>query len=124
MASKASFIRFSDSATLDLDPIRLSLLRPRDFDQGFDFEGPLDQLSIFARHIDTAAPITRLPVFALAEFDLSPASRGLLKGPDQNVRPAFPVVPLGAIGTDHVGYGSFDLQLLRDVRVVEALKRA
>jgi hypothetical protein len=33
-------------------------------------------------------------------------------------------MPLGVIGTDHVGYGSFDLSLLRQIEVLQSIKMA
>src|SRR5690348_3787247 len=48
------------------------------FDWGFDFELPFEHLSVFARHIDTAAPITKLPVFCHAAFAIASKS-------DQNI---------------------------------------
>ena len=94
----------------------------KSFDWGFDFELPFEQLSVFARHIDSAAPITRLPVFAIAQFGLTEKSIKLLTDADVNVNLIFPRVPLGVVGTDHVGYGSFDLWPLRRVQVVQVLK--
>jgi hypothetical protein len=38
------------------------------YDWQFDLKLPYDHLAVFARHIDTAAPVTKLPVFALVEF--------------------------------------------------------
>ena len=61
------------------------------------------------RHIDTATPVTKVPLFALAKFLLTSESSALLNNPDMEASIAFPTIPLGVIGTDHVGYGSFDL---------------
>jgi hypothetical protein len=94
------------------------------FDWGFDLEVPFQQLSIFARHLDSAAPVPQLPVFAIAGFGLTGNSQKLLHGSDLEARPVFPKIPLGVIGTDHVGYGSFDLWPLRQLQVMQAIKDA
>ncbi len=94
------------------------------FDWGFDLDLPYEHLSVFARHLDTAAPITRLPVFAVVDFAISAATQALLVGADREARPVFPRLPLGVIGTDHVGYGSFDLWTARQLEVIQAIKEA
>jgi hypothetical protein len=94
------------------------------FDWGFDLDVPWERLSVFTRHIDTAAACTRVPVFALSEFGLTAASSNALDDPEAEERIAFPLLPLGVVGTDHVGYGSFDLWPLRNVTILQALKNA
>jgi hypothetical protein len=94
------------------------------FDWGFDLELPYEHLCVFARHLDTAAPITRLPVFAIADFALTPTAQHRLRDADLEASPVFPRLPLGVIGTDHVGYGSFDLWPVRQVQVIQAIKEA
>lgn len=111
-------------------PSRLSLtdLRPPesavDFDWGFDLDLPWDRLSVFARHMDTAAAIARMPVFALARFGLSPASTRALDDDEAVAAIRWPSLPLGVVGTDHVGYGSFDLWPLRNLDVLQSLQAA
>ena len=95
-----------------------------DFDWGFDLELPWDRLSVFARHMDTGAAITRMPVFALAEFKLNRASEVALDDDDAQAAIKWPKLPLGVVGTDHVGYGSFDLWPLRNIDVLQSLKAA
>lgn len=95
------------------------------FDLGipFDLDIPFEQLSVFTRHIDTASPITKLPIFAIAGFALTAPSLNLLNQINIEKRPVFPRIPLGVIGTDHVGYGSFDLWSLRHVQVVQSIEK-
>ena len=93
-------------------------------DWGFDLDSRFEQLSVFVRHLDTAAPVVRCPVFGLARFAITEKSRAALAGADAEAMPAFPAFPLGVIGTDHTGYGSFDLWPLRHVQVVAALRQA
>src|SRR5438552_2827312 len=92
------------------------------FDWGFDLNIPFDLLGLFARHIDTAAPITSLPVFGLARFGLAQQSRDALHAQQIDSAAKFPAMPLGVIGTDHVGYGSFDLSPLRQFEVLQSIK--
>src|SRR5690242_7065624 len=95
------------------DLVRIEREGPEPGDWGFDLDLPYEQLSVFARHIDTAAPVTRLPLFAIAEWSLPDKSRAALAAGDRQAHPPFSKVPLGVIGTDHVGSGSFDLWPLR-----------
>jgi len=94
------------------------------FDWGFDFEQPWTRLSVFARNIDTAAAVSRMPVFAQATFALTPASVNAVDDVEAVDRLAFATVPLGVIGTDHVGYGSFDLWPLRSAPTLQSLRLA
>jgi hypothetical protein len=119
-AAFANLARYVDSR-IDLSAFRIPELAV-DFDWGFDVDVPWERLSIFARHMDTAAPIARMPVFALVEFGLSPASSAAIDDPEVEARIAFPRLPLGVVSTDHVGYGSFDLWPLRNVTVFQSLK--
>src|SRR4029077_13594693 len=98
--------------------------RPPNFDWGFDMESPFEHLGVFARHIETAAPIPRLPLFAIVDFAITAKSRGALKGADREATPVFPRIPLGVVGTDHVGYASFDLWPLRQVQVLQSIREA
>lgn len=91
-------------------------------DFGLDFSLPFEKVSLFARHIDSGEPISRLPVYATAGFDLTAKSYNLLGDKGKNISLRFPKIPLGVIGTDHVGYGSFDLWPLRNVKVILALR--
>lgn len=89
-------------------------------DWGFDLDLPYDQLCVFARHLDTAAPIARMPLFGLAVLDLSDEDRQRLDG--VGLPEYLMAYPLGVVGTDHVGYGSFDLWVLRHIPVAERIK--
>jgi hypothetical protein len=93
-------------------------------DWGFDLDLRFEQLSLFVRHLDTASAVVRCPVFGLARFAITRESRAGLTGADAEATPRFPSFPLGVIGTDHTGYGSFDLWPLRHVQVVSALREA
>jgi hypothetical protein len=93
--------------------------REPDFDWGFDLEIPWDRLGVFARHIDSGEAITRMPVYGLASFALTRASMQAIDDPE--LRLAFTDVPLGVIGTDHVGYGSFDLWPLRSQETLQSI---
>lgn len=92
------------------------------FDWGFDLNVPFELLGVFARNIDTAAPITSVPVFGLVRFAITKESRDALHAQQIDIAAKFPAVPLGVIGTDHVGYGSFDLSPLRQVEVLQSIK--
>lgn len=119
-AAFTSVTRYIDSR-IDLSAFRSPEVAV-DFDWGFDVDVPWERLSIFTRHMDSAAPIPRVPVFALAEFGLTSASSAALDDSEAEARIAFPKLPLGVVGTDHVGYGSFDLWPLRNVTVLQSLK--
>jgi hypothetical protein len=110
----------STAALCDLRPPEAEL----GFDWGFDIELPWERLSVFARHIDTAAAVSRMPVFALAEFALARASELALDDADAVAAIDWPSLPLGVVGTDHVGYGSFDLWPLRNIDVLQSLQAA
>jgi hypothetical protein len=121
----SAFSKLNQFASLRGDHFDIKLQQSEpSFDWGFDLEMPFEHLSVFARHLDTAAPIARLPVFGIAGFALTEKSREGLHGVDIEARPVFPKIPLGVIGTDHVGYGSFDLWPLRQVQVMQAIKDA
>ncbi|MBK9615553.1 MAG: hypothetical protein IPO35_08550 [Uliginosibacterium sp.] len=65
---------------------------------------PIEHLAVFAYDINTGAPVAGLPLFAIAEL-------GPVQGmPDQ---PSFRY-PLGMVSTDHAGYASFDLSVVRN----------
>lgn len=118
----STFSKVTQFAQLRSDHFDLKLQSEPSFDWGFDLELPFEHLSVFARHLDSAAPITRLPVFGIASFALTDKSREVLHGAGLEASPVFPKIPLGVIGTDHVGYGSFDLWPLRQVQVMRAMK--
>jgi hypothetical protein len=104
-----------------IDTVRLALkdaAHASDFDWGFDLHLPYQLLGIFARHIDTAAPITRLPLFALANFAVIGAK---VNAAAAGVTPEFPVLPLGVVGSDHVGYASFDLGPTRQSHILQSI---
>lgn len=88
---------------------------------GFDFDLALDQVSVFARHIDTGAPMTRIPLFGLAVLDISFSDRARLAAAEVALPDFVLAYPLGVVGTDHVGYASFDLWVLRSVIVAEKI---
>ena len=94
------------------------------FDWGFDLDSRYEHLGTFARHIDSAVAISRLALFAIADFDIDAKSRDLLKGADRELKPKFPRAPLGVVGTDHVGYASFDLWPLRQLQMMQAIKES
>ena len=103
------------------------MLRPEpqlNHDWGFDLDLPYEHLAVYARDLDSAAALTRLPLFAIASFAINAASLAAMAEADRDRQPTLPQVPLGVIGTDHVGYGSFDLWPLRHVQVMEALRQA
>lgn len=81
-------------------------------------ELPLDLLGVFVRHYDTGDALPRVPLFAVAQI-------GVLSGlpePDaEAVAPPLVNYPLGLLGTDHVGYASFDLSVLRHTTVADTL---
>jgi hypothetical protein len=95
----SAFSRVNQFAHLrgDFSDLTLQQSEPS-FDWGFDLELPFEHLGVFARHLDSAAPITRLPVFGIAGFALTNKSREALQGPDREARPVFPKIPLGVIG--------------------------
>lgn len=96
------------------------LARDEAFDWEFDIELPLERLSIFARGIANAQPVTRMPITAFAVIGLTEAS-------ETDINEGQPLdlmtVPLGVVGTDHVGYASYDLWVLRNMTTMDALRR-
>lgn len=86
---------------------------------------PYEQLSVFGRRYESSEPLSGLPLYAIAELgrlDLAPTAPM-----DDGMPPPPPPprihVPLGLLGTDHAGYASFDLGVLRTPEVVAALYR-
>ena len=121
-AAFTNLIRYADPR-IDLSAFQI----PRvgiNLDWGFDVDVPWERLSIFARHMDTGAPVARMPVFALVEFGLTRRSIAAIGIPAVVAGIAFPKLPLGVVGTDHVGYGSFDLWPLRNEVVLQSLRAA
>jgi hypothetical protein len=92
-AAFSSLSRFVDSP-VNLAAIALPQAAP-DFDWGFDLEVPWERLSIFARHIDSAAPPSRVPIFALIEFGLTAESAAALDDVELVQSIQFPKLPLG-----------------------------
>jgi hypothetical protein len=89
---------------------------------------PLNQLSIFVHHYDTGQSLERLPLYAYAELGivsrtLQPDDGGDAPFPSLNVLHSVKV-PLGLLGTDHVGYASFDLTILRNITDVQQLLKS
>jgi hypothetical protein len=120
-----SFGKFSNYPLLITRPSDAAPLEFQSkFDWGFDIELPWTRLSVFARDIDSAAPVSRMPVYAQATFALTSASVNALDDAEAVSRLAFAEVPLGVIGTDHVGYGSFDLWPLRSATTLQSLQTA
>jgi hypothetical protein len=85
-------------------------------------ELPLDLLSVFVYGHEKSAPLTRVPLYAVAEV-------GIVRNiPSENQGVPSMRVPLGMIGTDHIGYASFDLTVLRqtsiETHIIAEIKRA
>jgi hypothetical protein len=85
---------FSTVAYLKRSPRDLAALvergREPSFDWGFDLDLLYEQLSVFARHLDGAAPITKLPVFWIAVFALTDKSRTAPTAADREAKLVFP----------------------------------
>ncbi|CAN7595413.1 hypothetical protein LJR255_004376 [Pararhizobium sp. LjRoot255] len=114
--------RYVDSR---VNPAALTPLQAApDFDWGFDLDVPWERLSIFTRHLGSAGPLSRVPIFALVEFGLTADSAAALDDVELVESIRFPALPLGVVGTDHVGYGSFDLWPVRNLTVLQSLKMA
>jgi hypothetical protein len=92
-----------------------------DTDLGFNLDLPYRQLSVFGRDIDNASPVARMPLFAYAVLGLSSESMHALG--ERFQQQMILVEPLGVVGTDHVGYASFDLWVLRHVKVATAVHK-
>ena len=73
---------------------------------------PYELLGIFVRRHESSELLARVPLYALAEIEILRDFPPGLEEPRPLVE-----VPLGLLGTDHVGYASFDLTVLRQ-RVV------
>jgi hypothetical protein len=87
---------------------------------------PLNQLSIFVHHYDTGQSLERLPIYAYAELGIVSQTLQPNDDGDNATVPSLNVlhsvkVPLGLLGTDHVGYASFDLTILRNITDVQQL---
>ncbi|WP_404512621.1 hypothetical protein [Bacillus sp. RC242] len=93
------------------------------FDWGFALEIPYEMLGVFSRHINTAAPISKLPLYGLAQFRFSNENREQLERLKDKIESKLPTVPLGVVGTDHVGYASFDLTPLRQMQLMQRFKQ-
>jgi hypothetical protein len=80
----------------------------------------LDQLSIFARSLDEHVPVTHMPIMGIAVFGIKLRSElgGGIEGPSEVLME----YALGVVGTDHVGYASFDLRVLRVDNVLMELE--
>lgn len=103
------------------DKARLSgfLVRDEAFDWQFDINLPFERLSIFARRIANAQQVSRMPISAFAVIGLTGASeREINEGKPLDLM----TVPLGVVGTDHVGYASYDLWVLRSTTTMDALR--
>lgn len=126
MPGNSSFFKKEAFAKVRLDLSVLGVLGgdedKQQVDMGFDLDIPYELLGVFVRHIDTAQPVTRVPLFGIAHFDLTTESGRAAGIPPGSL--AFRVLPLGVVGTDHVGYASFDLWPLRSEEVVVALREA
>ncbi|MGX9571609.1 hypothetical protein [Mesorhizobium sp. f-mel] len=125
--------RLSNFAQLVRIPERLKLpplLSPLDLEgDDYTFELPYRQLSVFARRYENSEALASMPVYAIASLgDLDAVPTPVPpteENPDPDSIPV-PVVhrPLGLLGTDHVGYASFDLDVLRTQDTIGALRAA
>lgn len=96
-----------------------------------EVELPFRQLSVFVRRYETSEPLEGLPLYAIASLgDLDAVSQPLPvePGAGEDASAGFAPVPLvhrplGLLGADHVGYASFDLNVLRTEEMVTALRR-
>ncbi|HEX5295575.1 MAG TPA: hypothetical protein VFW50_01080 [Streptosporangiaceae bacterium] len=87
-------------------------------DWGFDVRLPFERLCVFGRAITDSSPVVRMPVVAYAVLGIaSPRTADGAAADHTDVL----VCPLGVVGTDHVGYASFDLWVLRHVRIAKAV---
>lgn len=84
-------------------------------------EMPLEMLGIFVRGYEDGAPIKDLAIYVIAEMGFA-HHRGVEAVSPQGL-PRMSI-PLGLLGTDHVGYCSFDLRPLGTAEVVDALVSA
>jgi hypothetical protein len=85
---------------------------------------PCDQISIFARSVETSAPLVGMSLYAIAlvgvlppPSPVEPASRDAF---GKTSTEAFVSFPLGLLGTNHAGYASFDLTVLRRTETINA----
>lgn len=96
--------------------------------ESYAFEQPFNQLSVFARSYETSEALKGLPLYAIAsigDIDAAPTPVApTQEDPSARLLPV-PLVhrPLGQLSTDHVGYASFDLGVLRSEETVGALRR-
>lgn len=83
-----------------------------------NIELPFKHLGVFARAYETSKVLQALPVYAIAQLgimrlpELSAAGVGVSRSLTEQLKSMRAYVPLGQIGTDHVGYGSFDLAIV------------
>lgn len=73
----------------------------------------IEHLAVFAYDINSGAPVTGVPLFAVAE--LGPVQEG---GEQSSFR-----YPLGMVCTDHAGYASFDLTVVRHHEVYRQIQK-
>jgi hypothetical protein len=90
---------------------------------------PHSQISIFARSYEVSAPLVGMPVYAVAQIGVLPAPTpqpdggGWANLPRSIVQTeAFVYYPLGLLGTNHAGYASFDLTVLRGAELIDAFR--
>lgn len=88
---------------------------------------PYDQLSIFTFSYESSAPLVGMPIYAIAQIGILPPptpndpadrNRGQPAQPE-----AFVYYPLGLLGTNHAGYASFDLTVLRRNEILDTFRQ-
>jgi hypothetical protein len=95
-----------------------------------EFAIPFEQLSVFTRAYESSAPLQNLPLYAMAEIGILPAPKPPALPPTPGGRAPLPTsevfvsYPLGLLGTNHAGYASFDLTVLRTSDTIDAFQRS
>ncbi|TAE23659.1 MAG: hypothetical protein EAZ91_21680 [Cytophagales bacterium] len=88
------------------------------------FQLPYNQLSTLTYDLNTGEALSRVPLYAVARlgFDADALSPDL-SGSDREVLMNFTLsYPLGTLNSDHAGYASFDLTVLRGQAVMQAVQ--
>jgi hypothetical protein len=79
---------------------------------------PFKHLAVFARAYETSEVLQALPVYAISQLGIVrldetvPGVATIPRSLREKLAALRAYVPLGQIGTDHVGYGSFDLAVV------------
>jgi hypothetical protein len=121
LSNFAQLVRIPEPLRLPPGGIVLRAVEAEDY----AFVVPFEQLSVFARKYETSEALSSMPVYAIASLgDIDAVPTPVPPTEENHDPPPIPVPlvhrPLGLLGTDHVGYASFDLPVLRSGSTLDA----